>query len=82
MPFVLAAARTGLSLVWKMVVFEVLGSDGGVGFRVGVFQFFDMGGILAYTVCFCRGGHSIGNMAVSALLNERFCGGARTGTEH
>lgn len=54
MPFVLAAARTGLSLVWKMVlVFEVLGSDGGVGFRVGVFfQFFDMGGILAYTVCF------------------------------
>lgn len=53
-PFVLAAARGGLSLVWKMVlVFEVLGSDGGVGFRVGVFfQFFDMGGILAYTVCF------------------------------
>jgi NitT/TauT family transport system permease protein len=54
MPFVLTAARTGLSLVWKMVlVFEVLGSDGGVGFRVGVFfQFFDMEGILAYTVCF------------------------------
>lgn len=54
MPFVLAAARTGLSLVWKMVlVFEVLGSDSGVGFRVGVFyQFFDMAGILAYTVCF------------------------------
>ncbi|CDP51129.1 ABC transporter permease [Paradevosia shaoguanensis] len=54
MPFVLAAARTGLSLVWKIVlVFEVLGSDGGVGYRVSVFfQFFDITGILAYTVAF------------------------------
>jgi NitT/TauT family transport system permease protein len=54
MPFVLAAARTGLSLIWKIVlVFEVLGSDGGVGFRVSVmFQFFDITGILAYTTAF------------------------------
>jgi NitT/TauT family transport system permease protein len=54
MPYLLAAARAGLSLVWKMVlVFEVLGSDGGVGFRVGLyFQLFDMTGILAYTCCF------------------------------
>ena len=54
MPFVLAAARTGLSLIWKIVlVFEVLGSDGGVGFRVSVFfQFFDIKGLLAYTVAF------------------------------
>lgn len=54
MPFVLAAARTGLSLIWKIVlVFEVLGSDGGVGYRVAVlFQFFDMEGILAYTTAF------------------------------
>ena len=54
MPFVLAAARTGLSLIWKIVlVFEVLGSDGGVGFRVSVFfQFFDITGLLAYTVAF------------------------------
>jgi len=54
MPFLLAAARAGLALVWKMVlVFEVLGSDGGVGFRVGLyFQLFDMTGILAYTSCF------------------------------
>jgi NitT/TauT family transport system permease protein len=53
-PFLLAAARTGLSLIWKIVlVFEVLGSDGGVGFRIGVFfQFFDIGGILAYTAAF------------------------------
>ena len=54
MPFVLAAARTGLSLIWKIVlVFEVLGSDGGVGFRISVFfQFFDITGILAYTTAF------------------------------
>lgn len=54
MPFVMAAARTGLALIWKMVlVFEVLGSDGGVGFRVGIFfQYFDMAGILSYTAVF------------------------------
>jgi NitT/TauT family transport system permease protein len=54
MPYVLTAARTGLSLIWKIVlVFEVLGSDGGVGFRVGVlFQYFDISGILAYTIAF------------------------------
>lgn len=54
MPYALTAARTGLSLIWKIVlVFEVLGSDGGVGFRIGIFfQNFDMKGILAYTVAF------------------------------
>lgn len=53
-PYVLAAARTGLSLIWKIVlVFEVLGSDGGVGFRISTyFQFFDIKGILAYTTAF------------------------------
>lgn len=54
MPFILAAARTGLSLIWKIVlVFEVLGSDGGVGYRIAIqFQFFDITGILAYTTAF------------------------------
>lgn len=54
MPYLLTAARTGLSLIWKIVlVFEVLGSDGGVGYRIGVlFQFFDVAGILAYTAAF------------------------------
>lgn len=53
-PFILAAARTGLSLIWKIVlVFEVLGSDGGVGYRISVlFQFFDITGILAYAAAF------------------------------
>lgn len=54
MPFILAAARTGLALIWKIVlVFEILGSDGGVGYRVSLFfQFFDITGILAYTTAF------------------------------
>lgn len=54
MPYVLAAARTGLALIWKIVlVFEVIGSDGGVGFRISTFfQFFDMTGILAYSTAF------------------------------
>lgn len=53
-PFVLAAARTGLSLIWKIVlVFELLGSDGGIGYRVAImFQFFNIAGILAYTTSF------------------------------
>ncbi|MGV8855843.1 MAG: ABC transporter permease [Devosia sp.] len=53
-PFVLAAARTGLSLIWKIVlVFEVLGSDGGVGYRIAIqFQYFDITGVLAYTTAF------------------------------
>jgi len=54
LPYAMASARTGLALIWKMVLmFEVLGSDGGVGFRIGLFfQYFDMAGILAYTSVF------------------------------
>lgn len=53
-PFLLTSTRTGLSLVWKIVlVFEVLGADSGVGFRISIFfQFFDLKGILAYTAVF------------------------------
>lgn len=54
LPFIFVAARTGLSLIWKIVlVFEILGSDGGAGFRINIFfQFFDVAAILAYTVVF------------------------------
>jgi NitT/TauT family transport system permease protein len=53
-PYLLASARNGLALVWKLVlVFEVLGSDGGVGFRIAIFfQNFDVTSILAYAACF------------------------------
>jgi NitT/TauT family transport system permease protein len=53
-PFLLAAARNGLSLIWKIVlVVELLGRSDGVGFALySMFQFFDIAGILAYTMVF------------------------------
>lgn len=53
-PYLLASARSGLSLVWKIVlVVELLGRSNGVGFKLGVFfQFFDITSILAYSFAF------------------------------
>ena len=53
-PWLLAAARSGLSLIWKIVlVVELLGRSNGVGFQLNVFfQMFDIAGILAYTLAF------------------------------
>lgn len=53
-PYVAAAARSGLALIWKIVlVTELLGRSNGVGFQIGLhFQLFDVTGILAYTVAF------------------------------
>lgn len=53
-PFFLGAARNGLSLIWKIVlVVELLGRSDGVGFALhNMFQFFDIAGILAYTMSF------------------------------
>ena len=54
-PFFLAAARTGLSLVWKIVlVVELFGRSNGVGFQLNTyFQLFDVAMILAYALAFC-----------------------------
>ena len=53
-PFLVAAARSGLSLIWKIVlVVELLGRSNGVGFQLYVFfQLFDVASILAYTLAF------------------------------
>lgn len=53
-PFIIASARSGLSLIWKIVlVVELLGRSDGVGFALNtLFQFFDIAGILAYTFAF------------------------------
>ena len=53
-PYLAAAARSGLALIWKIVlVTELLGRSNGVGFEIGLyFQLFDVTGILAYTVAF------------------------------
>ncbi len=53
-PYLMASARSGLALVWKIVlVVELLGRGNGVGFKLGeFFQFFDIAGILAYSLVF------------------------------
>jgi NitT/TauT family transport system permease protein len=53
-PFIAAAARSGLALIWKIVlVVELLGRSSGVGFEIGArFQLFDVAGILAYALAF------------------------------
>jgi NitT/TauT family transport system permease protein len=53
-PYLFGAARSGLALIWKIVlVAELLGRSDGVGFQIQVlFQLFDVTGILAYTLAF------------------------------
>src|SRR6266700_1782541 len=53
-PYIAAAARSGLALVWKIVlVAELLGLPNGVGFEIGVaFQLFDIPLLLAYSLSF------------------------------
>jgi len=53
-PYLAAAGRSGLSLVWKIVlIVELLGRPNGVGFEIGVaFQLFDVTRILAYALVF------------------------------
>jgi len=53
-PFVVAAARSGLALIWKIVlVVELLGRSNGVGFQLYTFfQLFDVTSIFAYTLAF------------------------------
>jgi NitT/TauT family transport system permease protein len=53
-PYIAAAARSGLALIWKIVlVVELLGRSNGVGFQISLyFQTFDVRAILGYTVAF------------------------------
>jgi NitT/TauT family transport system permease protein len=53
-PYLAAAARSGLSLVWKIVlIVELLGRPNGVGFEIGIaFQLFDVTKILTYALAF------------------------------
>ena len=53
-PYLLASARGGISLIWKIVlVVELLGRSNGIGFKLHeFFQFFDIASILAYTFAF------------------------------
>lgn len=53
-PFLMATTRSGLALIWKIVlVVELLGRSSGVGFQLHLFfQLFDIASILAYTLAF------------------------------
>jgi NitT/TauT family transport system permease protein len=53
-PYLAAATRSGLSLVWKIVlIVELLGRPNGVGFEIGIaFQLFDVTRLLAYAFAF------------------------------
>ena len=53
-PHFAAAARTGVALIWKIVlVVEFLGRSNGVGFQIHLhFQNFDVAAILAYSLSF------------------------------
>jgi NitT/TauT family transport system permease protein len=53
-PYFAAASRSGIALIWKIVlVVELLGRSNGVGFQIHVnFQLFDVAAILAYTLTF------------------------------
>jgi NitT/TauT family transport system permease protein len=53
-PYLFAAARSGLALIWKIVlVVELLGRSNGIGFQIQIyFQLFDVTLILAYTLAF------------------------------
>ena len=54
LPYLFGAIRNGLSIIWKIVlVVELLGCSNGVGFQIGsFFHFFDLTGVLAYTLAF------------------------------
>jgi NitT/TauT family transport system permease protein len=53
-PSFIASARAGLALTWKIVlVVELLGRPNGIGFEIRTFfNYFDIAGILAYSLAF------------------------------
>jgi NitT/TauT family transport system permease protein len=53
-PFIIGAARTGIALIWKIIlVVEILGRSNGMGYQLHLFfQLFNVAGILAYTIAF------------------------------
>ncbi len=60
-PYVMAATRSGLALIWKIVlVVELLGRSDGVGFQLHMaFQILDVSMILAYSLAFIVVVHTI-----------------------
>jgi len=53
-PFLMSATRSGLALIWKIILMvELLGRSNGMGYQLHLFfQWFDIASILAYTMAF------------------------------
>lgn len=53
-PYLMAATRSGLALIWKIIlVVELLGRSNGMGYQLHLFfQLFDVASLLAYTFAF------------------------------
>ncbi len=71
-PFVMAATRSGLALIWKIVlVVELLGRSDGMGYQLHLFfQLFDVASILAYTIAFITVIQSIELLVLKPLDNK------------
>ncbi len=71
-PFLLVAARSGLALIWKIVLMvELLGRSDGIGFKLHVyFELFDVAGILAYSLAFVAVIHAI-ELAILAPIERK-----------
>lgn len=74
-PYLMAATRNGIALIWKIVlVAELLGCSSGVGFKLGTFfQFFDIASVLAYTSVFI-GVFALLEIAVLRPMERRLAG--------
>ena len=68
-PYIAAATRSGLSLVWKIVlVVELIGRPNGIGFEINeAFQLFDVALLLAYALPF-----TAAMLLVEALVVQPF----------
>ena len=71
-PFVMAATRSGLALIWKIIlVVELLGRSDGMGYQLHLFfQLFDVASILAYTLAFIAVIQSIEIFILKPLDNK------------
>ena len=82
-PYLMAATRGGLALIWKIVlVVELLGRSDGIGFQLHMaFQVFDVASILAYSLAFIAVVQLI-ELLVLQPLERRATGWRSAGFQH
>ena len=78
-PYIAAAARSGIALIWKIVlVVEFLGRSNGIGFKIHLyFQLFDVGMVLVYALSFVVGDAGDRDAGAAAAGSGGRAGGAR-----